>query len=77
MLGAGVLLKFVEADGAACVHILNALANAVEHAGFFGNLAKLLVGGGALDDAALPLMVRMTGSPVCFRVAQQIRMCFS
>jgi hypothetical protein len=50
MLGVGVLLKFVEADGSARVHVLNALADAVEHAGCFDDLVKLMVGSSILDD---------------------------
>ena len=50
VLGAGVFLEFVEADGAARVHVLNALTDAFEHPGFCGHLAKLLVGGDVLND---------------------------
>jgi hypothetical protein len=50
MLGAGVSFEFVEAYGAARVHILDALADSFEHSGVLGNLAKLLVGGGILDN---------------------------
>ena len=50
MLGAGVLLEFVEADGAARVHVREALADALEHPGLLGRLAEPLVGGGVLDD---------------------------
>src|SRR4051812_1132971 len=50
VLGAGVLLEFAEADGAACVHVLNASADAFEYPGFFGRLEKLLLGGGVLYD---------------------------
>ena len=50
VLGADVFLEFIEADGAAGVHVVDALANAFEHFGFLGDLAKLLVGGGVLDD---------------------------
>ncbi len=48
MLGAGALLEFVKAERAARVHILDTAPDAFEHAGFFGDLAKLLVGAGIL-----------------------------
>ena len=67
MLGAGVFLEFVEADGAARVHVLDALADAFEHPGIFGHLAKLLVAAASwTTNSALPLMVSTTGSPVRF-----------
>jgi hypothetical protein len=50
VLGAGVFLEFIEAYGAACVHVRDALADAIEHPGLLGWLAKLLIGGGVLHD---------------------------
>jgi hypothetical protein len=50
MLGAGVLFKLVKANSAAGVHVLDALADTLEHAGLLGDLAKPLVRSGILDD---------------------------
>jgi hypothetical protein len=41
MLVAGVFLEFIQADGAARLHVLNGPADAIEHLRFLSNLAKL------------------------------------
>jgi hypothetical protein len=50
VLGTGVFLEFVEADGAARLHVGDALADALKYPGLLGYLAKLLIGGGVLND---------------------------
>ena len=41
VVGAGVILEFIEAYGTAGVHVLDALANAFEYPGLLGHLVKI------------------------------------
>ena len=50
VLGAAVCLEVVEAHGAACIHVFNALADTFQHPGLLGDLTELLVSNGILDD---------------------------
>jgi hypothetical protein len=50
MLCSCVFFEFVQAEGTARVHFLNASLDAFEYAGVFSNLPKLLIGGSVLDD---------------------------
>jgi hypothetical protein len=50
VLGTGICLELFEADGASRVHVPNATPDAFEHPCFLGDLSKLLVGDGVLDD---------------------------
>jgi hypothetical protein len=62
-----MFLEFLEASCPPSFHGLNALADAFEHTRFFGHLAKLLISGCVLNDQlGLTVVVRTTGSPVCF-----------